>query len=74
MPFSTMFDFQGKFIITLFYYFNGNPQLKVSSVFRVVLLSLGGGEGKYLFGFCYCHTEFPRLSDFGRIVEQRYCI
>ena len=33
MPFSTMFDFQGKFIIFLFYYFNANPQLKVSLMF-----------------------------------------
>ena len=36
MPFSIMFDFQGKFIITLLYYFNANPQLKVRLMFGLL--------------------------------------
>ena len=49
MPFSTMFDFQGKFIITLFYYFNGNPHLKVSLMFGLVI---GGRREKIFIWIC----------------------
>ena len=54
MPFSTMFDLQGKFIITLFYYFNGNPQLKVSLMFGLSCgaVVIGGRRGKIFIWIC----------------------
>ena len=54
MPFSMMFNFQGKFIITLLYYFNANPQLKVSLMFGISrgTIVIGGRRGKIFIRIC----------------------
>ena len=49
-----MFDFQGKFIITLLYYFNANPQLKVSLMFGLSrgTIVIEGRRGKIFIRIC----------------------